>query len=419
MEKQFSRLEEAVANLKRVKASLKRYKASVLKAAVEGKLTEEWRKQHPDVEPASELLKRILAERRAKWEETEITKMKVKGTMPKDDKWKAKYPKPTMPNPSTLPQLPDQWCWTSIDALLEDPDRLSYGILKPGKFLSDGVPMVRIVDIGDGVVHLDSIVRVSEESAAGYDRTKLEPGDIMLAVMATIGRAAIVPEELSGANVNRALAVLKLSNRLLPPYALHVILSPYFQNVFSKSKIGSAQARINLRDLRAFAFPLAPHQEQKEIAGEIEKYLSIINQTNDVVDKNETRADRLKQAILGAAFSGKLVEPLPTDEPAGILLERIKAQRKTSAVPAKLLPREGVITMEGGAVKVKAERALSEVLRESDGPLTPEELLTKAGYTVTRIDRFYEALKYEVDVAKTIKEVRPNDTDVLLELVSR
>ena len=79
IEKQFSRLDEAVANLKRVKANLKRYKAAVLKAAVEGKLTEEWRKAHPDVEPASKLLDRILAERRAKWEEAELAKMEAKG----------------------------------------------------------------------------------------------------------------------------------------------------------------------------------------------------------------------------------------------------------------------------------------------------------------------------------------------------
>ena len=72
IEKQFSRLDEAVDNLKRVKANLKRYKASVLKAAVEGKLTEEWRKKHPDVEPADKLLQRILAERRKKWEDAEL-----------------------------------------------------------------------------------------------------------------------------------------------------------------------------------------------------------------------------------------------------------------------------------------------------------------------------------------------------------
>ncbi|MGB5613437.1 MAG: hypothetical protein WBM67_12350, partial [Sedimenticolaceae bacterium] len=134
IEKQFSRLDEAVASLKRVKANLKRYKAAVLKAAVEGKLTEEWRaaqasanvagghdsmdgggrakqdaraeepgatKAHPDVEPASKLLDRILAERRAKWEKAELAKMEAKGKAPKNDKWKAKYKEPTTPDAST------------------------------------------------------------------------------------------------------------------------------------------------------------------------------------------------------------------------------------------------------------------------------------------------------------------------------
>ena len=94
IEKQFSRLDEAVANLKRVKANLKRYKAAVLKAAVEGKLTEDWRKAHPDIEPAGELLKRILAERRAKWEQAELAKMEAAGKEPKDDKWKKRYQEP-------------------------------------------------------------------------------------------------------------------------------------------------------------------------------------------------------------------------------------------------------------------------------------------------------------------------------------
>ncbi len=107
IEKQFSRLDEAVANLKRVKANLKRYKAAVLKAAVEGKLTEEWRKAHPDVEPASKLLDRILAERRAKWEEAELAKMEAKGKAPKNDKWKAKYKEPTAPDTADLPELPE------------------------------------------------------------------------------------------------------------------------------------------------------------------------------------------------------------------------------------------------------------------------------------------------------------------------
>jgi type I restriction enzyme S subunit len=96
IEKQFSRLDEAVAALKRIKTNLKRYKASVLKAAVEGRLTEEWRTQNTDVEPAEKLLKRILAERKKKWEEKNPGK---------------KYKEPAAPDTSNLPELPKGWVW--------------------------------------------------------------------------------------------------------------------------------------------------------------------------------------------------------------------------------------------------------------------------------------------------------------------
>ncbi len=99
IEKQFSRLDEAVANLKRVKANLKRYKAAVLKAAVEGKLTEDWRKQHPDVEPANKMLERVLAERREKWE------------------GRGQYKGPSEVDVSELPVLANGWTWTTVDAL--------------------------------------------------------------------------------------------------------------------------------------------------------------------------------------------------------------------------------------------------------------------------------------------------------------
>jgi type I restriction enzyme S subunit len=93
IEKQFSRLDEAVASLNRTKANLKRYKAAVLKAAVEGKLTEQWRKAHPGVEPASKVLERILAERQAKWS------------------GRGKYKEPLQLDNPHLPSLPKGWIW--------------------------------------------------------------------------------------------------------------------------------------------------------------------------------------------------------------------------------------------------------------------------------------------------------------------
>lgn len=97
IEKQFSRLDEAVANLKRVKSNLKRYKGSVLKAAVEGKLTEDWRKQHPDVEPASKLLERILAEPSAKRHSSSLDSLDC----------------------SRFCNLPPTWCWSRIEDIGE------------------------------------------------------------------------------------------------------------------------------------------------------------------------------------------------------------------------------------------------------------------------------------------------------------
>jgi type I restriction enzyme S subunit len=129
IEKQFSRLDEAVANLKRVKANLKRYKAAVLNAAVEGKLTEEWRKQHPNVEPASKLLERILAERRAKWNGGR------------------KYKEPAKSDTSNRWPLPTGWDWTSPDQLSQaDTNAICAGpfgtIFKAKDFRPVGVAII-------------------------------------------------------------------------------------------------------------------------------------------------------------------------------------------------------------------------------------------------------------------------------------
>ena len=113
-----TRLDDAVASLERVQAKLKAYRASVLKAAVEGRLvpTEASlaRAEKRDYEPAEVLLARILKERRRRWEEAELAKLKAAGKTPKDDKWKAKYEEPVAPDTSTLPELPEGWCWASV-----------------------------------------------------------------------------------------------------------------------------------------------------------------------------------------------------------------------------------------------------------------------------------------------------------------
>ncbi len=107
IEQQFTRLDAGIAALRRAQTKLKRYRAAVLKAAVEGKLTETWRTQHPDTEPASILLERILKERRAKWE----ADLRAKGKDPA----KVRYVEPAKPDTESLPELPEGWCWATVE----------------------------------------------------------------------------------------------------------------------------------------------------------------------------------------------------------------------------------------------------------------------------------------------------------------
>ena len=101
--------------LQQVQIQLKRYRQSVLKAAVEGRLTAEWREQNKDeLEPADKLLERILKERREKWEAEQLANYKAKGKTPPDN-WQSKYKEPKPPNTTDLPELPEGWVWTTFE----------------------------------------------------------------------------------------------------------------------------------------------------------------------------------------------------------------------------------------------------------------------------------------------------------------
>lgn len=112
----FTELDAGVAALERVRANLKRYRAAVLKAAVEGTLTADWRARYPDVEPTSDLLQRILRERREAWEQAELARYTKTGKTPPKG-WQGKCKEPTAPDTTDLPELPEGWCWTSVEQL--------------------------------------------------------------------------------------------------------------------------------------------------------------------------------------------------------------------------------------------------------------------------------------------------------------
>src|SRR5208283_2046010 len=116
IEELFSDLDAGVVTLERVRANLKRYRASVLKAAVEGKLTEDWRAQHPDTEPASVFLERILTERRRQWEQDQLAKFAQAGKQPPKG-WQSKYREPEDAHVLGNLALPPRWSWATVEQI--------------------------------------------------------------------------------------------------------------------------------------------------------------------------------------------------------------------------------------------------------------------------------------------------------------
>jgi len=304
---QFSRLDEAVASLKRIQANLKRYKAAVLKSAVEGKLTEQWRKDHPNVEPADQLLKRILVERRAKWEAEELVKMKAKGIKPKDDSWKKKYKEPAGPNTANLSVLPEGWVWAKSDQLFSFVTSGSRGWAS--YYSETGSIFLRMGNLDHDTIQLDltDIQRVQPPDGAEGLRTRVAAGDILISITADVGMVGMVPDEFEEAFINQHVSLARPLTAANSTFLAWFLACKTGQDQFKELQRGATKVGLGLDDIKSVNVPLPPIEEQKVILSEIDCRLSVTKELETTVETNLKRAERLRQTILQRAFSGGLV----------------------------------------------------------------------------------------------------------------
>lgn len=310
IEKQFSRLDEAVASLKHVKANLKRYKAAVLKAAVDGKLTEEWRKQNPDVEPASKLLERILAERRKKWEEAELAKMNAKDKELKNDKWRERYKAVDELNWIELPALPKGWCWVRFEQILES---LCNGIsTKPDK--DDGLAILRISAVRPLNVNLDDVRYLPSESASDYERFQIRDGDLLFTryngnpdfvgvcgAVKNVSAFIVHPDKLMKGTV--------INEDDIKPNYLELALNTGESRAYITSMVRTTagQSGVSGADIKNVPVPIPPSKEQDLIVQLVEKEVSIIVSIERHLFNLLQRAEQLRQSILSKAFNGEII----------------------------------------------------------------------------------------------------------------
>ena len=304
-----------------------KFRQSVLAAAFRGDLTADWREQNPDVEPASVVLERIRLERRLKWQEKELRRMKFQGKTPKDDKWKQKYKEPDKIEELAdieLPDLPDGWVWLSAD---ECTSWITDGEHATPERSEEGIYLLSARNVLNGRVSLDKVDFVSEQVHRKLEeRLKIEPGDVFLSCSGTVGRSCVVPPDVQCSLV-RSVAVLKPLFEM-GEYLSLSIRSPYVQSQIEQKKTQTAQSNIFQGRIKTLAIPIAPLNEQKVIIEQITEAFRFIQSVEQIIQLLDDRGEHLDRSILAKAFRGELVEQDPNDEPAAVLLERIRVDRE-------------------------------------------------------------------------------------------
>jgi len=302
---------------------LEKFRQSVLAAAFRGDLTADWRKQHPDVEPAEKLLERIRAERRAKWEEAELAKMRAKGKEPKNDKWKTKYKEPEPVDASGVPELPEGWCWAAVEEVADCC--LGKMLDRKKHTVGNELEYLRNINVRWGEMDTTDMLGMFFKDTE-IERYQIVKGDLLICEGGEPGRAAVWEKD-EPVMFQKALHRLRSYGEIQPKWFMYHlwkdaslgILEPHFTGTTIKHMTGKALAR--------YPIALAPQAEQDAILSHLQAIGKKIAQLSYSTEIQLCDVERLDQSILAKAFRGELVPQDPNDESASVLLERIKAER--------------------------------------------------------------------------------------------
>ncbi len=336
-----SDLDAGVEALQRAQAKLALYRASVLKAAVQGDLTAEWRKQHPDAEPAPVLLQRILVERRQRWEQEQLRKFKAAGKTPPAN-WKAKYKEPVAPDTTNLPPLPKGWCWATLTMLSTTETR--NGISVEGSNNPLDIPALGLEAIATPVVDLRAkrFLPIPLEIAKKY---AIRRGDLFImrgnGSRRLVGKCSVAPEPdgvivFPDTMIRYRLVSEDVNIRWIQELWQSDLLRHQLE---SMAKTTAGIYKLSQDDIASVAIPLAPLAEQDCCISVLHEQSSTLDHLNSYLHRQHRANEALRQSILRHAFTGQLVPQDPNDEPASELLKRITAERearkKIKATPRK------------------------------------------------------------------------------------
>lgn len=375
LEELLSDLDAGVSELKAAQKKLAQYRQSLLKAAVEGALTADWRAQSPPGETGAQLLQRILQERRARWEARQLAKFESQGKAPPKG-WQKKYPEPVQPDTTDLPALPQGWVWASLDQLSE----IQGGIQKqPSRApVENKYPFLRVANVARGRLKLDEVHEI-ELFPGELDRLALLAGDVLIVEgngsLTEIGRCAIWDGSIKNAVCQNHLI------RVRPIGIESQFVETWLNSLGGIEKLTKLAATtsglytLSVGKIAKIPVPIAPLLEQQAAIELLAEQLAGLEMQEQSVSFALKQSTAQRQNILRAAFSGQLVPQDPNDEPASVLLERIRAERAEREKQPKA--RRTKQQKEIAAVVSK----LIDVLAEAGDWVPAQEAFRRCGVT--------------------------------------
>lgn len=330
LEELLTDLDTATNELKTAQKKLTQYRQSLLKAAVEGALTAEWRANNTPSESGSQLLERILKERRVRWEQKQLEKFKEQGKIPPKD-WQSKYSEPVKPDTMGLMELPEGWVWITADHLISH--------IETGKSFKCDERTPNNNEIG--------VVKVSAVSWGEYNELEsktcmdsyrinefllVREGDFLFSRANTIelvGACVIAKNVKLQVMLSDKILRFRLVEENLKQWLLFILRSTLGRKQIELLASGNQESMRNIgqEQIRKIALPLPPQAEINHIISSLEQNFVAINEQSISIKTSLKQSAAQRKNILKAAFSGQLVPQDPNDEPASVLLERIKAER--------------------------------------------------------------------------------------------
>jgi type I restriction enzyme S subunit len=333
IEELFSELDKGIEYLRTAQEQLNVYRQALLKHAFEGKLTAKWREENKDkLETADALLDRIQNERAERYQQqlADWETSGRKGSKPKSPKGLRPL---TEEERGELPKLPQGWVYS----YLADLGDLCRGKSKhrprnDPRLFGGRYPFVQTGEVKAANRILKQFSQTYSEF--GLQQSKLWPkGTLCITIAANIAETAFLgfdacfPDSVVGFSAFKKI--------IIPEY-----VDFFIQGARTRIEAyapATAQKNINLETLQGFLVPYCCMYEQKQILDILEEHFCALDQLDQIITTSLQQAEALRQSILKKAFSGQLVPQDPNDEPASVLLARIKSERSGQATKKKEL----------------------------------------------------------------------------------